>query len=256
MLRVSIVGLGNFSRFGAYENTRHNVGQMFLRYLEQQHQQSTLAARDTRDAVITRVPLIDASGAVDSGQRSPKPEKLSVSLKALFKSFTSSASVADNHLDTEMPTEMQLVIGKCYMNTSGSMIPSLLNNTLSTPHLLIVVHDELSKPAGKFGWKIGGSAHGHNGVSSIHSSLRSKIYNGKLLYGDFIRLRIGIGEPSDRGDMAKYVLQNISDRERNVLQDVVFPECHRELFQVIHHAVHGASHIKKSKKAITTTGMI
>ena len=53
------------------------------------------------------------------------------------------------------------------------------------PSNVLVLHDELDLPLGRFKIKNGGSANGHNGVIDTQERLK---------YSDFKRLRIGIGK--------------------------------------------------------------
>jgi PTH1 family peptidyl-tRNA hydrolase len=56
--------------------------------------------------------------------------------------------------------------------------------------------------------KLGGGDNGHNGVRSLRAALGS---------GDFHRVRIGIGRPPGRQDVADFVLSNYSAAERKDL---------------------------------------
>ena len=53
-----------------------------------------------------------------------------------------------------------------------------------SPTHVVLLHDELDLPLGKFKVKHGGSANGHNGVIDTQERLK---------YNDVKRLRIGIG---------------------------------------------------------------
>ena len=53
--------------------------------------------------------------------------------------------------------------------------------------------------------KLGGGDNGHNGLRSMRSSLGT---------GDFHRVRVGIGRPTGRQDVADFVLSNYSAVER------------------------------------------
>jgi PTH1 family peptidyl-tRNA hydrolase len=83
-----------------------------------------------------------------------------------------------------------------YMNDSGKAIPYLLKKGITAPEIL-VVHDELEKPQGTVSIKVDGSPRGHNGLRSIISACGN----------DFYRLRIGIGRPENKADVAEYVLE-------------------------------------------------
>jgi peptidyl-tRNA hydrolase len=60
-----------------------------------------------------------------------------------------------------------------WMNTSGVPVAKLMRNYHDCR--LIIVHDELERPLGKWSWKLQGSASGHNGIKSIISSLGTDV---------------------------------------------------------------------------------
>jgi PTH1 family peptidyl-tRNA hydrolase len=99
----------------------------------------------------------------------------------------------DNHLIT-------LVKPLTFMNTSGKVIPALLKQGITAKNLL-VIHDELEKPFGAVGIKVGGSHKGHNGLRSII----------ELCGSEFIRLYCGIGRPLHKQDVSSYVLSTFSE---------------------------------------------
>lgn len=71
------------------------------------------------------------------------------------------------------------------------------------------VHDDLDRAFGKYSWKRGGSASGHNGVRSTIASLGSD---------KFQRLRVGIGRPENRGQVSNFVLSDFSQVEAAALR--------------------------------------
>lgn len=92
-----------------------------------------------------------------------------------------------------------------YMNHSGKVIPFLLKKGIK-PEEILVVHDELEKPFGFVGFRLGGSARGHNGLRSIIS-----------VCGDnFPRLRIGIDRPENKEDVADYVLAKFTESHQDI----------------------------------------
>jgi PTH1 family peptidyl-tRNA hydrolase len=66
------------------------------------------------------------------------------------------------------------------------------------PASILVVHDELDLPPGEMKLKQGGGNGGHNGLKDIQAQLGS---------GDFWRLRLGIGHPGARAEVAAHVLR-------------------------------------------------
>ena len=57
-----------------------------------------------------------------------------------------------------------------FMNDSGKVIPFLLKQGIKAENIL-VIHDELEQPFGAIKIRIGGSAHGHNGLKSTLSDI-------------------------------------------------------------------------------------
>jgi len=68
-----------------------------------------------------------------------------------------------------------------------------------------VAHDELDMPPGVAKLKQGGGHGGHNGLRDIHSQLGS---------ADYWRLRVGIGHPGNKNDVANWVLKRPSPDDR------------------------------------------
>jgi PTH1 family peptidyl-tRNA hydrolase len=92
-----------------------------------------------------------------------------------------------------------------YMNLSGKSVAPLARFFKIEPAEILVVHDELDLPPGQMKLKQGGGAAGHNGLKDILAQLGSP---------DFWRLRIGIGHPGLRSEVADWVLRRppIEDR--------------------------------------------
>ncbi|MBC8413855.1 MAG: aminoacyl-tRNA hydrolase [Nitrospira sp.] len=106
--------------------------------------------------------------------------------------------------------EALLVKPLTYMNRSGHVVREIINKH-DEIHEIIVIHDDLDIEPGTIKIKTSGSAGGHNGVSSIIECLGS---------GEFTRIKIGIGRPA-RMPAVKYVLQNFSSHEKNIMDDTV-----------------------------------
>lgn len=83
-----------------------------------------------------------------------------------------------------------------YMNLSGDSIGAILRFYKVPPQHLIVFHDELELPAGKFRVKKGGGHAGHNGLKSLDAHCTP----------DYWRVRLGIGHPGDKSRVTSHVL--------------------------------------------------
>ncbi len=85
-----------------------------------------------------------------------------------------------------------------YMNLSGKSVAALARFFKIEPQEILVAHDELDIPAGQMKLKIGGGHAGHNGLRDIHAQLGSP---------EYWRLRLGIGHPGVKAEVANYVLR-------------------------------------------------
>ena len=98
-----------------------------------------------------------------------------------------------------------------YMNNSGESIIAISDYYNIPNKDIIIIHDDLDLPFGTLKFKIDGGHGGHNGLKSIDSHI------GK----DYIRVRVGIGKPKDKANVAAFVLSNFSKEELNKLQDII-----------------------------------
>jgi PTH1 family peptidyl-tRNA hydrolase len=94
---------------------------------------------------------------------------------------------------------------RTYMNESGGAVSGLMKFYKLPPERIIAIHDELDLPFGRMRVKLGGGDNGHNGLRSMRSALGT---------GDFHRVRVGIGRPPGRQDVADFVLSDYSSTER------------------------------------------
>jgi peptidyl-tRNA hydrolase, PTH1 family len=99
-----------------------------------------------------------------------------------------------------------------FMNLSGKSVAGLARFYKIAPDEMLVVHDELDLPPGQLKLKLGGSAAGHNGLKDIQSQLGS---------ADFWRLRLGIGHPGVRAEVADYVLRKPSADHRDAIAKAI-----------------------------------
>ena len=104
--------------------------------------------------------------------------------------------------------EMLLLKPQTFMNVSGRAVGALAQFYKIAPAEILVVHDELDLPPGVARLKMGGGHGGHNGLKDIIAHLGSK---------DFWRLRLGIGHPGERTDVAGYVLNDPRREERDLI---------------------------------------
>jgi PTH1 family peptidyl-tRNA hydrolase len=104
-----------------------------------------------------------------------------------------------------------LLLPQTYMNDSGRSVAALASFYKIAPADILVVHDELDLPPGAARLKKGGGVAGHNGLKDI----------SRHLGADFWRLRLGIGHPGDRAQVANYVLHPPRQEETKLISDAV-----------------------------------
>ena len=98
-----------------------------------------------------------------------------------------------------------------FMNNSGMAVQAIKEYYKLDMEDIIVIHDDIDLPFGTVKFKIGGGHGGHNGLKSLDSHI------GK----DYIRVRIGIGKPQNKDDVANFVLSDFSKEELNKLEDII-----------------------------------
>lgn len=99
-----------------------------------------------------------------------------------------------------------------FMNLSGRSVAGLARFYKIEPAAILVAHDELDIAAGEARLKFGGGHAGHNGLRDIHAQLGS---------GDYWRLRLGIGRPSERADVLNWVLKKPPLEQRIAVEQAV-----------------------------------
>lgn len=99
-----------------------------------------------------------------------------------------------------------------YMNLSGIPTLHVASYYKIPPENIIVVYDDIALPLGKLRIRANGSAGGHNGVKSLIENLGKE---------NFIRLRLGIGEPPQNKPLEDYVLEPFSSQEIPVIEKLL-----------------------------------
>lgn len=99
-----------------------------------------------------------------------------------------------------------------YMNLSGKSVAALARFYKIEPAQILVAHDELDLQPGQMKLKQGGSAAGHNGLKDIHATFGT---------ADFWRLRLGIGHPGVKAEVANYVLKKPSREHREAIDKCI-----------------------------------
>lgn len=101
-----------------------------------------------------------------------------------------------------------------FMNLSGVAVSCLLRKIESDDPIrqLVVISDDLALPLGKIRIRERGSAGGHNGLKSIIAEIGTD---------EFIRLRIGIQPDHPISDAKRFVLDQFSGTERQVVEETI-----------------------------------
>ncbi len=108
--------------------------------------------------------------------------------------------------------DCRLLMPSTFMNRSGQSVSSLASYFKIAPEEILVAHDELDLPTGQARLKRGGGHAGHNGLRDIMSAIGSR---------DFLRLRIGIDRPQQKGPVTNYVLGRPSKQQRSEIEDAI-----------------------------------
>lgn len=121
----------------------------------------------------------------------------SLAMDRNYKGLTARTTVAGQPL--------WLLLPQTFMNRSGQSVGPLAKFFKIAPEEVLVVHDELDLPPGEAKLKKGGGHAGHNGLRDIHAQLGSS---------EYWRLRLGIGHPGNRNEVANWVLKKPSLDDR------------------------------------------
>ncbi len=97
-----------------------------------------------------------------------------------------------------------------YMNLSGKSVQIVKNFFKIDPEDIVVIHDDIDLPFGAVRFKQGGGHGGHNGLRSID----------EMIGRDYYRIRIGVGKPEHKSQVADYVLHDFSAEETPHLEEI------------------------------------
>ncbi|MEA2007624.1 MAG: aminoacyl-tRNA hydrolase [Chloroflexota bacterium] len=110
--------------------------------------------------------------------------------------------------------DQRLILAKpqTYMNNSGQAIKSLAHFYKIPLEKVMVVYDDVDLPFDTIRLRPQGGSAGQKGMKSTIAQLATQ---------NFPRLRVGVGRPPGRMQVADYVLQNFSDDEVETLNFVL-----------------------------------
>lgn len=99
-----------------------------------------------------------------------------------------------------------------FMNLSGESIREIVDYyKVDDTSELIVISDDISLDVGQIRMRGKGSAGGHNGIKSIIQHTGTQ---------EFARIKIGIGQKPEGGDLVRHVLGRFSREEDGMFRDV------------------------------------
>ena len=121
----------------------------------------------------------------------------------------SASSISKSSFNGELYRSKDLLFLKplTYMNLSGKSVLPVKNFFKIELKDIIVIHDDIDLPFGALKYKIGGGHGGHNGLKSIDSAI------GK----DYLRVRMGVGKPQFKSQVADFVLSPFSKEEEELI---------------------------------------
>ena len=136
-------------------------------------------------------------------------DRLAVRLDAQGMRLQSDAIVTTARLEDR---KILLAKPQTYMNLSGRAVQALARFYKTPLTNLLVAYDDLDLPLGSLRLRPGGGPGGQKGMASTLEMLGSQ---------DVARLRIGIGRPPGRMDPAAFVLQPFTERELEMVSEVL-----------------------------------
>ena len=112
--------------------------------------------------------------------------------------------IVDEHLVDCFKPQLQMI-------NCGLAVRTILEYYCFTPDRLVVIHDDVNLPLGKFKISTGSGSVGHKGVDSIIMHLRSK---------NFKCVHIGVGDVPEDMTAREHLLSNFSIEEYDILEKV------------------------------------
>jgi len=98
-----------------------------------------------------------------------------------------------------------------YMNESGRSVGEALRFYKLDLADVVVIYDEIDLAPGRLKVKSGGGNAGHNGLRSLSNHIGN----------DYQRVRIGVGRPAQKSQVANYVLRDFSKADQDWLQPLL-----------------------------------
>ena len=123
--------------------------------------------------------------------------------KSEFKS-----KIGQGYIDGQ---KVLLVKPQTYMNNSGEAVREVVDfYKLDSTEEIIIIYDDISLDVGMIRVRDKGSAGGHNGIKSIIAHLGSE---------EFLRIRVGVGDKGENGDLVKHVLGTFKGEDEATIKE-------------------------------------
>ena len=104
-----------------------------------------------------------------------------------------------------------LVKPQTYMNNSGEAVREVVDfYKLDSTSEIMIIYDDISLDVGMIRVRDKGSAGGHNGIKSIIAHLGSEA---------FLRIRVGVGDKGENGDLVKHVLGTFKGDDETTIKE-------------------------------------
>jgi PTH1 family peptidyl-tRNA hydrolase len=135
--------------------------------------------------------------------------RLAKRMRAEFKTKAADARIAEGTLGT-----MRVAVARpgTFMNDSGHSVRRLLQRYRLEPKDLVVVYDDIDLPLGRIRIRPSGGPGTHNGMRSVVAEIESEA---------FPRVRLGIHQEGDHGDLVDHVLSPFRDDEAAKAEQMV-----------------------------------
>jgi PTH1 family peptidyl-tRNA hydrolase len=105
-----------------------------------------------------------------------------------------------------------LLLPETYMNLSGGPVARMMKKHAIPIERVLVLVDDVAIPFGDLRMRAHSGTGGHKGLQSIEECLGSNGYP---------RLRIGVGEKREAGDLASYVLAPFTPDEEKLVPEIL-----------------------------------
>ncbi|KAB2841701.1 MAG: aminoacyl-tRNA hydrolase [Melioribacteraceae bacterium] len=142
--------------------------------------------------------------------------------KLFFKASKGEYYIAGSEFNA---TPFFLVKPVTYVNLSGLAAKDILESYEIKLHDLLVVTDDINLNTGTIRIRQSGSDGGHNGLASIIYHTTSK---------QFPRMRFGVGNSFEKGEMANFVLSKFTDEEQPIIKHAI-----NSAVEIIEHFIEG-----------------